>query len=114
LFSIITKCIRSFSDSKVRKQIGFSQKITLAGKEGQPSTDISMLEGRRRRRERRRRPKRRRRRRPERRQWWWPGGPMRVKALRMFGLGGSSPLMVVKCLSLLLLAIIYFLLNDLL
>jgi hypothetical protein len=35
LFSIITKCIHSFLDLKVRKQIGFSREITSAGKEGQ-------------------------------------------------------------------------------
>jgi hypothetical protein len=34
LFSIITKCIYSFSDSKVRKQIGFCRERTLAGEEG--------------------------------------------------------------------------------
>jgi hypothetical protein len=39
---------------------------------------------------------------------------MRVKVLRMSGLGGSSPARVVQGFSLLLLAIIYFLLNDLL
>jgi hypothetical protein len=38
LFSIITKCISSFLDSKVRKQISFSRERTLAGKERQPST----------------------------------------------------------------------------
>jgi hypothetical protein len=37
LFSIITKCIHSFSDSKVRKN-GFSKERTSASKEGQPST----------------------------------------------------------------------------
>jgi mannitol-specific phosphotransferase system IIBC component len=35
LFGIITKCICSFLDSKVRKQIGFHRERTLAGKEGQ-------------------------------------------------------------------------------
>jgi hypothetical protein len=35
LFSIITKYIRSFSDSMVRKQIGFHQERTSAGEEGQ-------------------------------------------------------------------------------
>jgi hypothetical protein len=35
LFSIITKCIHSFLDSKVRKQIGFSRERTSASKEGQ-------------------------------------------------------------------------------
>jgi hypothetical protein len=39
MFSIITKCICSFSYSKVRKQIGFSQERISASKEGQPSTD---------------------------------------------------------------------------
>jgi hypothetical protein len=39
---------------------------------------------------------------------------MRAKALRMFGLGGSSPPRMVQGFSLLLLAIIYLLLNDLL
>jgi hypothetical protein len=38
LFSIITKCTCSFSDSKVRKEIGYSQEITLTSKEGQLST----------------------------------------------------------------------------
>jgi hypothetical protein len=38
LFSIITKCICSFSDSKVRKQIGFHQERTSASEEGQHRT----------------------------------------------------------------------------
>jgi hypothetical protein len=38
LFSIITKCIHSFSDSMIRKQIGFHQERTSAGKEGQRRT----------------------------------------------------------------------------
>jgi hypothetical protein len=38
LFIIITKCIRSFSDSKVRKQIGFRRESTLAGEKGQHRT----------------------------------------------------------------------------
>jgi hypothetical protein len=33
LFSIITKCIHSFLDSKVRKQIGFRRERTLADEE---------------------------------------------------------------------------------
>jgi hypothetical protein len=77
--------------------------------------NISMLEEKMMRPEgRRRRPERRWRRRPERRRWWWPGGPMRAKAPRMFELGGSCPPRVVQGLSLLLLAIMYLLLNDLL
>jgi hypothetical protein len=73
-----------------------------------------MLEERRRRpRRRSRRPKKRRRRRPKgRRPWWWPDGLMRAKASRMPGLRGSSYLRVVQCLSLLLLAFMYLLLND--
>jgi hypothetical protein len=39
LFSIITKCISSFSDLKVRKQISFRQKRTLADEEGQCRID---------------------------------------------------------------------------
>jgi hypothetical protein len=35
LFSIITKCIHSFSDSKVRKQIDFHQERISASEEGQ-------------------------------------------------------------------------------
>jgi hypothetical protein len=35
LFSIITKCIHSFSDSKVTKQIVFHQERTSTGEEGQ-------------------------------------------------------------------------------
>jgi hypothetical protein len=70
-----------------------------------------MLEGRRRRPERRM-PERRRRRSPERRRWWWPRGLMRVKAPTMSKLGGSSPLRVVQCLSLLLPTIMYLLLID--
>jgi hypothetical protein len=74
-----------------------------------------MLEGRRRRPGgRRRRPERRRRRRLKRRRWWWPRGPMRAKAPSMSGHEGSSPPRVVLGLSLLLLAIMYLLLNDLL
>jgi hypothetical protein len=66
-----------------------------------------MLEGRR------RRPERRRRRRPRgRRPWWWPDGPMMVKALRMSGLAGSSPSMMIQDISLLLLAFMYLLLNE--
>jgi hypothetical protein len=38
LFSIITKCIHSFSYSKIRKQIDFSRERTSVGKKGQPST----------------------------------------------------------------------------
>jgi hypothetical protein len=54
-----------------------------------------MLEGRRRRpKRRRRRPERRRRGRPGGRRpsrtWWWSDDPIWAKALRMFGLGGSS------------------------
>jgi hypothetical protein len=60
--------------------------------------NISMLKGRR------RRPEKRRRRRFERRRW-------RAKALKMFGLGGSSPPRVVQVLFLLLIR--YILLNDL-
>jgi hypothetical protein len=72
-----------------------------------------MLEGRRRRRRRRsRRPERRRRKRSKRMRWWWPGGPMRAKAPRMFGLRGTSPSRVVQGLSLFLIAIMYLLLND--
>jgi hypothetical protein len=74
-----------------------------------------MLEGRRRRSEERgRMPERRRMRMLERRRWWWAGGPMRVKASRMFGFGESSPPKMVQCLCFLLLAIMYLLLNDLL
>jgi hypothetical protein len=43
-----------------------------------------------------------------------PGGPMMDKAPRMSGLGGNSSPRVFQGLSLLLLAIMYFLLNDLL
>jgi hypothetical protein len=50
-----------------------------------------------------------RRRRPGGRRWWWTRGPMRVKAPRMSGLGGSSPLWVVQGLSLLLLAFVVWL-----
>jgi hypothetical protein len=58
-----------------------------------------MLEGRRRRPGgRRRRLERRQRRRPRGRRWWWPGGPMRAKASRMFGLGEISPPRVVLLL----------------
>jgi hypothetical protein len=39
LFSIITKCICSFSDSNVRKQIGFCRERTSVGEEGQRRTD---------------------------------------------------------------------------
>jgi hypothetical protein len=39
LFSIITKCIRSFLDSKVTKQIGFRRDRTSIGEEGQCHTD---------------------------------------------------------------------------
>jgi hypothetical protein len=39
---------------------------------------------------------------------------MRAKALMMSEIGGSSPLRVVQCGSLYLLAILYLLLNDLL
>jgi hypothetical protein len=50
-----------------------------------------MVEVRRRSLGRRRRLIRRwRRRLGGRRPWWWPNGPMRVKALRMSGLGGNS------------------------
>jgi hypothetical protein len=35
LFSIITKCIRSFPNLKFRKQIGFCRERTSAGKEEQ-------------------------------------------------------------------------------
>jgi hypothetical protein len=38
LFSIITKYIRSFSDSKIKKQIGFYQERTSTGKDGQCCT----------------------------------------------------------------------------
>jgi hypothetical protein len=62
---------------------------------------ISMLKGKR------RRPKRRCRRRPRGRWWWWRRHPMRAKALRMSGLGGSSPPRMVQGLSLLLLAHIF-------
>jgi hypothetical protein len=55
-----------------------------------------MVEVRRRSLGRRRRLIRRwRRRLGGRRPWWWPNGPMRAKALRMSGLGGSSRLRVV-------------------
>jgi hypothetical protein len=67
-----------------------------------------MVEGRRRspKRRWRRRPEKRQRRRPGGRTWWWPDDLIRAKALRMPGLGRSSPLRVVQGLSLLLLAII--------
>jgi hypothetical protein len=76
-----------------------------------------MLEVRKRRPGRRRwRPERRRMRRPRGRRpsrtWWWSDGLMKTKALRMFRFGGCSPPMVVQGLSLLLLAFMYFLLND--
>jgi hypothetical protein len=73
-----------------------------------------MLEGRRRRPEEKRMPERRWRRRPGGRRWWWLKDPMRVKASRMSGFGGSSPSMVVQCLSLLMVAIMHRLLNNLL
>jgi hypothetical protein len=38
LFNIITKCIHSFSDSNVRKQLGFCQERTSACEEGQCRT----------------------------------------------------------------------------
>jgi hypothetical protein len=38
LFSIITKCIRSFSDSKVRKQIDFRRERASADEEGRCCT----------------------------------------------------------------------------
>jgi hypothetical protein len=41
LFSIITKCICSFSDSNVRKQIDFCQERTLVGEEGQRCTALA-------------------------------------------------------------------------
>jgi hypothetical protein len=52
--------------------------------------------------EKRRRPKKKQRRRPGGRTWWWPDGPMRVKALRISILRGSSPPRVVQVISLLL------------
>jgi hypothetical protein len=39
LFSIITKSIHSFSNSKVKKQIGFCRERTLADKDRQRRTD---------------------------------------------------------------------------
>jgi hypothetical protein len=69
--------------------------------------NISMLEGRRRRpRGRRRRPKRRLRRSPGGRRWWWPGGLMRVKALSMSELEGSSLSRMIQGLFRLLLAFV--------
>jgi hypothetical protein len=50
---------------------------------------LSMLEGRR-KPEGRRRPERRRRMKLRGRRWGWHRHPMRVKAPRMFELGGSS------------------------
>jgi hypothetical protein len=38
LFSVITKCICLFLDSKVRKQIGFHRERTSIGEEGQCCT----------------------------------------------------------------------------
>jgi hypothetical protein len=96
LFSIITKCIRSFSDSKVTKQIGFRWDRTSIGEEGQSHwLDILMLEGRR-RPGGRRRAKRRRRKRLGGRRWWWHRRLMRAEAPRMFRHGGSSPPRVVQ------------------
>jgi hypothetical protein len=61
------------------------------------------------------RPERRRMRRPGgRRPWWWLDGPMRTKAPKMSGLGGSNPLRVVQGLFLFLLVVMYLLLNVLL
>jgi hypothetical protein len=79
------------------------KKLAIAQKEVQQARirmttkhllDISMLKERRRRSRRRTWPERRRRRRPARRR-------RRAKAPKMSGLGGSSPLKVVQCLSLL-------------
>jgi hypothetical protein len=78
LFSIITKCICSFSDSKVEGQIGLSRKNF--SRRRRHWLIISMLEGRRRTRGTKM-PARRRR---------------RAKALRMSGLEGSSPPRVVQ------------------
>jgi hypothetical protein len=82
LFSTITKCTRSFSDLKVRKEIGIAEKEL---QQGRKDNQASMLKGRRRRLKRRRRSD---------------------KALRMSVLGGSSPTTVVQSLSLLLLAFV--------
>jgi hypothetical protein len=78
LFSIITKCICSFLDSKVEGQIGLSRKNFRRRR--WHWLIISMLEGRRRTRGTKM-PARRRR---------------REKALRMSGLEGSSPPRVVQ------------------
>jgi hypothetical protein len=40
LFSTITKCTSSFSNSKVRKEIVFSHERTSIGKEAQPSIGL--------------------------------------------------------------------------
>jgi anti-sigma factor RsiW len=85
LFSIITKCIRSFSDSKVRKKIGFCPE------QAKNAALAHYINSRRKKEEDRRRPERRRRRRPRERRWWWRRRPMRAKAPRILGLGGSSP-----------------------
>jgi hypothetical protein len=123
LFSIITNVYIYFKIQKLENKLALVEKeLQQTRKDNQVLTqyiharrkkDEAQKEEEEPERRRRRRPKRKWRRMPRgRRPWWWPDGPMRVKASRMFRLGGSSPLRVVQGLSLLLLPFMYLLLND--
>jgi hypothetical protein len=109
LLNIITKCIHSFFRFKSYKTNWLSSRKNFSRwrKTTPHWLDISMLEGRRMKPRERRRPERRWGMMPGGRRWWWRRHLMRVKALRMSGLRGSSPPRVVQDLSLFLLAHIF-------
>jgi hypothetical protein len=90
LFNIITKCIHSFSYSKVRKKMALAEKELQQAKDNQTLTRYIHA-----RRKEEAQKKEEVQKKAEEEAWkmamWWPGDPMKVKAPRMSGLGESSP-----------------------
>jgi hypothetical protein len=108
LFSIITKCIRLFSDSKVENKLAYIKKELQQIKKDNVAL-ARYINARRKKEETQRKEEaqKRWRSRPEGRRWCWRRRPMRAKAPRMSGLEGSSSPRMVQDLSLLLLAHIF-------
>jgi anti-sigma factor RsiW len=108
LFSIITKCIRLFSDSKVENKLAYIKKELQQIKKDNVAL-ARYINARRKKEEAQRKEEaqKRWRSRPEGRRWCWRRRPMRAKAPRMSGLEGSSSPRMVQDLSLLLLAHIF-------
>jgi hypothetical protein len=117
LFSIITKYIYLFSDSKVRKKLARGKKELEEAEKDKKFLTCYIAVMRKKEEEawrkkeaeaQRRRPGGRR---PS-RTWWWPDGTIMAKASRMSDLGGSSHPRVIQGLPLLLLVFMYLLLNG--